>query len=101
MTSKKPSETSTEPRLPSTGSRNKIELFFTGFLQICLVTANTYLISREIYVAMFFVGFLISFIWSYNVKKVAFGGVWDRLLYALGAGVGGVVGLHLIKLFII
>lgn len=80
--------------------KNKLELFITGLIQICLVTSNTYLIAREIYWAIFVIGFLISFIWSYNVKKIAFGSVWDRLAYSFGAACGGIIGLHLIKLFI-
>jgi hypothetical protein len=80
--------------------RNKIELFFTGLLQICLVSANTYLISRSVYLAIFFIGFLVALIWSHNVKKIAFGSFWDRFSYSLGAAIGSVLGLYLIKLFI-
>lgn len=87
--------------LQSTKWRNRLELFFTGLLQICLVTANTYLIARSVYWAIFLIGFLISFIWSWNVKKIAFGCIWDRLVYSLGAAVGGVIGLYLIKIFIL
>jgi hypothetical protein len=36
---------------------------------------------------------MISFIWSWNVKKVAFGTMSDRVVYALGAAVGGLIGL--------
>lgn len=80
--------------------RNKIELFLTGLVQICLVSANTYLISKSIYAAILCIGFLIAFIWSYNVKRIAFGTTWDRLAYSFGASIGGVLGLYLIKLFV-
>jgi hypothetical protein len=36
---------------------------------------------------------MISFIWSWNVKKVAFGTLTDRIVYALGAAFGSAVGL--------
>jgi hypothetical protein len=39
------------------------------------------------------VGFLISFIWSFNVKKIAFGGMADRVVYSMGASAGAVCGL--------
>ena len=64
------------------------------------MSANTYLISRSVYVAIFFIGFLVAFIWSHNVKKIAFGTTWDRIAYSLGASVGSILGLYLIKLFV-
>jgi membrane associated rhomboid family serine protease len=36
---------------------------------------------------------MISFIWSWNVKKVAFGTLSDRIVYASGAAFGSIVGL--------
>jgi hypothetical protein len=36
---------------------------------------------------------MISLIWSWNVKKVAFGTISDRVVYALGAAFGSVIGL--------
>lgn len=42
---------------------------------------------------LFLTGFLISFIWSFNVKKVAFGSMLDRIIYSIGASIGGISGL--------
>lgn len=75
-----------------------IELFVTGFIQISLVSANTFLIAHSIYLGMFLVGFVIAFLWSYNVKRIAFGTLKERLIYAVGAAFGGIVGLWIIKL---
>jgi membrane associated rhomboid family serine protease len=36
---------------------------------------------------------MISFIWSWNVKKIAFGTISDRIVYASGAAFGSIVGL--------
>jgi hypothetical protein len=75
-------------------------LFATGFIQVFFVVMNTYIISKEMIVAVFFATFLINIIWSYNVKKVVFGTLTDRLIYALGAAFGGTAGLG-ICLFIL
>jgi len=70
-------------------------LFLTGFLQVFLVTVQTYFISKYFVPGVFIVGFLISFVWSWNVKKIAFGTKLDRIVYSLGAACGAVIGLVL------
>ena len=70
-----------------------MKLFITGFTQVFFVAINTFFISKAIYGGVLICGFLISFIWSWNVKKLAFGTIKDRLWYSLGAGVGSLIGL--------
>ena len=72
-----------------------MKIFITGFLQVFFVAINTYFITKEYYLGVFIVSFLISFIWSFNVKKVAFGTLKDRLVYSFGAATGGLLGLIL------
>ncbi len=74
-------------------TRERISLFFTGFTQVYFVSVNTYFLSREMYVGVFIAAFMISLIWSFNVKKVAFGTTADRIIYALGATFGSLTGL--------
>ncbi len=66
-----------------------------GFSQVFLVGVQTYLISREKVYHVFIVGVLISLVWTWNVKRIAFHGWGQSLCYSLGAGVGSVVGLVL------
>ena len=73
---------------------DRIKLFTTGFTQVFLVVLNTYFITREFLLGIIACGFLISFIWSHNVKKVAFGSEWDRIVYALGAMAGSVAAFY-------
>ena len=73
---------------------DKIKLFTTGFTQVFLVVLNTYFITREFLFGILACGFLISFVWSHNVKKVAFGSEWDRIVYALGAMAGSVAAFY-------
>lgn len=68
-------------------------LFITGFLQVFCVTIQTWFIAKNFMPGIAVVGFLISFIWSFNVKRVAFGGMADRVVYSAGASAGAVFGL--------
>lgn len=78
--------------------KESVLLFLSGFIQVFLVCMNTYFISKEVYTATFIISFLISYVWSLNVKKIAFGTIGDRFVYSSGAAVGAVVGLKVSKL---
>ena len=73
----------------------KLSLFLTGFLQVSLVSAQTYMIAKVIIAGVLIVGFLISLVWSVNVKQIAFGGWSDRIIYSSGAAIGAVFGLYI------
>lgn len=72
-----------------------IKLIITGFTQVFLVTIQTYMIAKVFYPGVFAVGFLISFVWTWNVKKVAFGTIYDRIAYSSGAAIGAISGLFI------
>jgi hypothetical protein len=72
---------------------NKMTLFLTGFIQVYFVAVNTYFLAKEIYLGVFIASFMISLIWSFNVKKVAFGTTLDRIIYSIGATGGSLLGL--------
>jgi hypothetical protein len=65
----------------------------TGVVQVYFVAINTVFLSKELYVGVFFAAFMISMVWSYNIKKIVFGTMIDRVLYSLGATVGSLLGL--------
>ena len=71
----------------------KASLFITGFIQVYFVSINTYFLAKEMYIGVLFAAFMISLIWSFNVKKVAFGTLSDRIIYSLGATCGSLFGL--------
>ena len=77
----------------------RLTLFLTGFIQVTLVAANTWFISHKHIIAMTITGFLISIVWTFNVKKVAFGGMDDRFIYATGAMMGTLLG-YLIAIYL-
>lgn len=75
-----------------------IKLFFTGFIQVLLVVFNTYCISKDFIPGIVVCSFGISYFWSHNVKKVAFGTEKHRIIYASGALCGGMLGYLLGKI---
>jgi hypothetical protein len=70
-----------------------MKLFMTGVVQVYFVAINTVFLSKELYVGVFFAAFMISMVWSYNIKKIVFGTITDRVLYSLGATTGSLLGL--------
>ena len=77
-----------------------MKLFTTGFLQVFFVVINTYFISNGYLLGFLICGFIISFIWSHNVKKIAFGSEYDRFIYSLGAMSGSLIAYFLGKIII-
>lgn len=71
----------------------RLHTFITAWLQVALITLNTWLIARHEVVPAILCGFAISFVWTLNVKKVAFGCLADRLTYASGACLGTATGM--------
>ena len=57
-----------------------MKLFMTGVVQVYFVAINTVFLSKELYVGVFFAAFMISMVWSYNIKKIVFGTINDRVL---------------------
>lgn len=76
-----------------------MKLFLTAFLQVMCINANIYFIAKGFWIGIIVFGFLISFIWSYNVKRISISEMKERILYSSGASLGGVLGVlisHLI-----
>lgn len=70
-----------------------MNLFLSGFLQVFLISGNTYFIAQKFYPGVAVFGFLISFVWSLNVRRVALGTLQDRVKYSIGAAAGSLAGL--------
>ena len=69
------------------------QLFTTGFIQVYFVAINTYFIAKGMFIGVLIASFAISLIWSFNVKKIAFGTLRERIVYSLGASIGAVSGV--------
>ena len=72
-----------------------MRLFTTAILQVLFVSMNVVFITKAMVIPMLLTGFCISFVWTLNVKKVAFGGWRDRMIYATGAMIGTGLGFYL------
>ena len=73
-------------------TKSRTKLAATGFLQVIFVAMNTVFIAHYALVANVLTAFMISLIWTHNVKKVAFGDEGDRWAYATGAAFGSLAG---------
>lgn len=78
----------------------RIRLFLMGFLQVFFVAINTLFIAKQKEFWVFSTSFMISIIWSFNVKKVASGSFSDKIIYSTGGALGSLLGLHLASLSI-
>ena len=76
-----------------------LRLFLTGFIQVFFVAVNTVFLSNSNYWGVSIFSFLISFVWTFNVKKIAFGNFLDKIVYSIGAMTGSLLGLLFTKLF--
>lgn len=79
---------------------NLRKLFITAFLQVLLVSANTYFISRVAWIGIAVCGFGISYLWTLNVKKISAGSTLERFVYAGGAMIGGLAGVLISKMIL-
>lgn len=73
-------------------------IFATGFLQVSLVAGNTYFISKTEWIGIAVCGFGISYLWTFNVRKVSIGSHSEQITYATGAMLGGLTGVLIAKL---
>jgi len=77
---------------------SKIKLFVTGFMQVLFISVNTSFISKDMYLGVVGSSFIVSYLWSINVKKISMSSIYDRTVYSLGASIGCVSGMFLSKL---
>ena len=68
-------------------------IFFQAWAQVMLVVLNTWQIANGKIAGAMIVGFLISLVWTFNIKAVAFGNWTKRIVYCLGASFGTGTGL--------
>lgn len=74
-----------------------ISIFFSSLLQIFFVSVNTILISKELIVQAGICGFLLSLVWTFNIRRIGLASWSERISYCLGAGLGTSGGILFIK----
>lgn len=70
-------------------------MFFAAFCQVMFVTMNVYFISSSKVIPMMMTSFIVSLLWTYNVKIVSIGSLADRAYYAAGASAGTGLGFFI------
>lgn len=75
--------------------RSAALLFVQGTIYVGLQAANFVQIAQHNVIGAVFFGFLISWLWGWNVKGVAFRNGWGGIVYALGAALGTGIGMLL------
>ena len=81
-------------------TKARLRIALTGFVQVIFVAANTVFIAHHELVGNTVTALAISYIWTHNVKKIAFGEEPDRWLYAVGAAAGSVSGTTIASMFV-
>ena len=73
--------------------------FGLAWLQVTLISLNTWQIANKKIVGALIVGFLISLVWTFNVQDISKSTLYVKMLYALGAMLGTATGLVLTFIF--
>jgi hypothetical protein len=73
--------------------------FGLAWLQVTLISLNTWQIANKKIVGALIVGFLISLVWTFNVQDISKSNLYVKMLYALGAMLGTATGLVLTFIF--
>jgi hypothetical protein len=68
-------------------------LLFRGWLQVFCVSVQTWFLAQNFYPGVAVGGFMISFVWTLNVRSMAIGGWSERIVYSTGAMAGALSGL--------
>lgn len=69
--------------------------FVLAWLQVSLISLNTWQIANHKVIGALVVGFLISLVWTFNVQDVSKSNLKGKMSYALGAMTGTATGLAL------
>lgn len=73
-------------------------IFMTAFLHVFLISVNTIFLARNFYPGVAVAGFMISYLWVGNVKKIHVATRPERLIYSTGAMIGGLTGMLTVEI---
>ena len=77
--------------------KNYLVLFLSSFVHLFLGAYNIWQIANNLPIQVTVVGFLIAFIWTFNVKRIATSTMTERVVYSMGAGIGTTMGMIFAK----
>jgi hypothetical protein len=71
----------------------RIRNFYMALLFVFPISVSTWCVSHGNFVGVFLSGFVISYIWTCNVKRIGMADRLDQVIYALGGATGAAAGL--------
>ena len=66
-----------------------------SFLQVFLVACNTWQIANGYTIGAGVIGYMISFVWCYNIGSISVSSLPEKIAYSIGASVGTMCGMSL------
>ena len=72
--------------------------FIQPWLQVTLVCLNTWQIANGKILGAIIVSFMLSFVWCFNIQRIAFSNLNDKIIYSLSACSGTATGLLLSRI---
>lgn len=69
--------------------------FFLAWLQVTLISLNTWQIANGKILGALIVGFSISLVWTFNIEHITKSTLTMKIIYAAGASCGTATGLLL------
>lgn len=69
--------------------------FILAWLQVTLISLNTWQIANGKILGALIVGFSISLVWTFNIEHITKSTLGSKLIYATGASCGTATGLIL------
>ena len=75
-----------------------IKKFLYPWFQVTLVCLNTWQIANGKIFGAICVSFVLSFVWCFNIQRIAFSNLNDKLIYSASACSGTATGLLISRL---
>ncbi len=78
--------------------RSYLSLSITGYLQVFCVSFSTVSLSKGFVPGIVVAAFLVSLIWTLNVKKISISNWPERIVYSAAAAMGSLTGYFFTQL---
>ena len=77
--------------------RRYAKLFLMAFAQVFIVSAQTYMIAKMLWVGIVIGSFMLNYLWCCNVCSVHASSQRERLVYSSGACIGALLGVWIVS----
>lgn len=84
--------------------KERFRILITAIFQVGLVNANIVFVSNNLLLLTLINAFFVALVWTFNVSKIAFSDIYDKIIYAIGSVIGTYIGWtlsHLLRDYIL